>query len=201
MPRYWLLVGRTLYITTRLSLRNTNCCLSLFSVPLMRTSDGRTSCQLLYITHWGQDKMADIFQTTFSSAFSWMKMYIFRLRFHWSFFLRVQLTIFQHWFRWWFGGGQAKRHYLNQCWLVYWRIYASLDLNDLNNCALTPVRTFTRAVRFEDNLSSFNWRISSFQLNVTQLPRIKRGHWDIIILDDQIIWAWRRAYACDVPNI
>ena len=51
------------------------------------------------LTHWGRDKMADIFQTTFSSAFSWMKMFEFRLKFHWSLFLRVQLTIFQHWFR------------------------------------------------------------------------------------------------------
>ena len=44
------------------------------------------------LTHWGPDKMAVIFQTTFSSAFSWLKMYEFRLRL-------VQLTIFQHWFR------------------------------------------------------------------------------------------------------
>ena len=50
-------------------------------------------------THWGQNKMAAIFQTTFSNAFSWMKMYEFRLRFHWRLFLRVQLTIFLHWFR------------------------------------------------------------------------------------------------------
>ena len=31
--------------------------------------------------------------------FSWMKILEFRLRFHWSLFLRVQLTIIQHWFR------------------------------------------------------------------------------------------------------
>ena len=30
----------------------------------------------------------------------------------------VQLTIFQHWFRWWLGAGQATRHYLNHWWLV-----------------------------------------------------------------------------------
>ena len=34
-----------------------------------------------------------------SNAFSWMKMCEFCLRFHWSLFLRVQLTIFHHWFR------------------------------------------------------------------------------------------------------
>ena len=51
------------------------------------------------LTHWGRDKMAAIFQTTFLNAFSWMKMFKFRLRFHWSLFPRVQLRIFQHWFR------------------------------------------------------------------------------------------------------
>ena len=34
------------------------------------------------LTHWGRDKMATISQTTVSNAFSWMKMYQFRLRFH-----------------------------------------------------------------------------------------------------------------------
>ena len=51
------------------------------------------------LTHWGRDRMAAISQTTFSIAFSWMKMYEFQLSFHWSLFLRVQLTIFKHWFR------------------------------------------------------------------------------------------------------
>ena len=51
------------------------------------------------LTHWGRDKMAAIFQKTFSNAFSWMKMYEFHLRFDWSLFLRVRLTIFHHWFR------------------------------------------------------------------------------------------------------
>ena len=39
------------------------------------------------------------FQTIFLNAISWMKMYKFRLRFHRRLFLRVQLTIHQHWFR------------------------------------------------------------------------------------------------------
>ena len=46
------------------------------------------------LTDWGRDKMADIFQTTFSNAFSLLKMWQFRLRFHWSVFPRVKLTIF-----------------------------------------------------------------------------------------------------------
>ena len=51
------------------------------------------------LTHWGRDKMAEIFQMTFSDVFSWMKMFEFLLKFHLSLFLRVQLTIFQYWFK------------------------------------------------------------------------------------------------------
>ena len=59
-------------------------------------------CQSFYgccLTHWGQDKMAAVSQTTFSNAFSLMKMVEFRLKFHWNLFLKVLWTIFQHWFR------------------------------------------------------------------------------------------------------
>ena len=86
--------------------------------------------EISLLTLWGRDKMAAIFQTIFSNEFSWMKMYEFRLRFHWSLFIRVQLTTFQHWFRSWLGADQAS-HYLNQWWLVYWRIYVSPSLNEL----------------------------------------------------------------------
>ena len=70
----------------------------------------------LQITHLLLAKMAAISQTTFSKTISWMKSFIFRFEFHWSLFLRVQLTIFRHWFRWWLGADQATSHYLNQCW-------------------------------------------------------------------------------------
>ena len=49
-----------------------------------------------FLTHWGQDKMADVFQTTFSNVFPWMKMHGLRLRFHWSLFLMFVLIILQH---------------------------------------------------------------------------------------------------------
>ena len=52
-----------------------------------------------WLTHWGRDKMDVISQTTFSSTFSWMKMFEFRLKVDWSLFLRVELTLLQHWFR------------------------------------------------------------------------------------------------------
>ena len=44
-------------------------------------------------------KMDAIFQTTFSNVFSSMKMCEFLLKFHWSLFLGVLLTMFHHWFR------------------------------------------------------------------------------------------------------
>ena len=84
-----------------------------------------------YLTYWRRNTMAAILQMTFSNAFSWMKWYQLRLRFCWSLLPRFQLTIFQHWFRWWLGANQVTSHYLNQWWFVYKRIYVSLDLNDL----------------------------------------------------------------------
>ena len=42
-----------------------------------------------HLTHWDRDKMAPIFQITFSNAFSLMKMYTFWLKFHWNLFPRV----------------------------------------------------------------------------------------------------------------
>ena len=90
------------------------------------------------LTHWGRDEIDAILQTTFSNTFSWMKMYEFRLRFHWRLFLKVQLTIFQHWFRKWLGADQATSHYLNQWWLDHWCIYASLGLNELKHWISHP---------------------------------------------------------------
>ena len=57
-------------------------------------------------------------------------MYELHSMLHWRLFIKYELTIFQHW-SWWLGADQATRHYLNQLWLVCWRIYASLGLNEL----------------------------------------------------------------------
>ena len=45
-----------------------------------------------------------------------MKMYVLRLKFHWSLLLGVQLTVFEKWFEWWLGADQTATHYLNQWW-------------------------------------------------------------------------------------
>ena len=51
---------------------------------------------VIELTHWGRDKMAFIFQTIFSNAFPWMKMFEFQLESHWSLFLKFQSIINQH---------------------------------------------------------------------------------------------------------
>ena len=89
--------------------------------------------ELALLTHWGQNKMAAISQTTLSNPLSWLKICEFWLRFHWSLLLRFQLTIFQHWFREWLRTDQVISHYLNQWWLDYRCIYGSLSLNELNS--------------------------------------------------------------------
>ena len=59
----------------------------------------QSPAEISQLTHWGRDKIDAISQTTFWSAFPWIKMFEFRLKFHWNLIVRVQLTIFQHWFR------------------------------------------------------------------------------------------------------
>ena len=45
------------------------------------------------LTHWGQSKMTAVFQTTFSNAFSWMKIVPFWWKFHWNLLPMVQSKI------------------------------------------------------------------------------------------------------------
>ena len=82
----------------------------LVQTPLIKPS-------VSYLTYWGRDKMAAIVKTTFSNAFYWMKMYGFRFQCHWRWFLGVQLTQFQHWFRQWLGADQGTTHHMNPWWL------------------------------------------------------------------------------------
>ena len=85
---------------------------------------------IAYLTHLRLDKIVPISRTT-SNAFSLMKRFGFGFGFRWSLFLKVQLTIIQHWFRKMLGAKQATSHYLNQCFSVHWRIYAALGGDEL----------------------------------------------------------------------
>ena len=140
---------------------------------------------MLNLTHWGRDKMAVIFQTTFSNGFSWMKMYEFRLTFHWSLFLGVQLTIFQHWFRKWLGADQATSHYLNQWWLDNRRIHASLCLNELN-CYMHAHSFPIPSSPSHDQFAKYAikpwklWRLSTWWWEMMYTGRTPLGHYSIL---------------------
>ena len=73
-----------------------------------------------FLTHWGQNKMANNLQTTFSNESSWMKMLELLFKCHCNLFPRVQLTIYQHLFRQWLGAEQATSYYLKQWWHGSW---------------------------------------------------------------------------------
>ena len=64
-----------------------------------QTTTKHSTTRTMCLTHWGRDQIDAISQTPFSNVFSRMKVNEFRLGFHWSLFLRFELTIFQHWFR------------------------------------------------------------------------------------------------------
>ena len=146
--------------------------------------------------------MDAISQTTFWIAFSWMKMFGFRLKFHWSLFLRVQLTIFQHWFRKWLGAVQATSHYLNQWWLFYGCIYASLGLNELTQWNIImhvyahlqkyKIRNILHSLRCNDacictytntksKMSCTHWDIKCIHIStyINKKSEISLSHWDI----------------------
>ena len=53
---------------------------------------GNTDHRRLDFTQWGWDKMVILLPMTFLYAASWMNIDLFRLKFHWNLFLRVQLT-------------------------------------------------------------------------------------------------------------
>ena len=89
----WLLISKILYIHAR-AIRQQVAILS-FYIKSMKTILLKLLAHLPgdnELTHWGRDKMDAISQTTFSNTFSWMKIFEFRLTFHWSLFPRFQLA-------------------------------------------------------------------------------------------------------------
>ena len=79
-----------------------NCSLITYWLSMPSWDIVVNSIKLLYcleIDSSPLDKMAAISQMIFSDEFLWKKISVFWLLFHWSLFLRVQLTITQYWFR------------------------------------------------------------------------------------------------------
>ena len=61
--------------------------------PLKHACHSITNYAAVIVTHWGRDEMAAFSQTTFSSAFPWMRTFEFRIKFHWNMFFDVSLTM------------------------------------------------------------------------------------------------------------
>ena len=85
------------------------------------------------LTHWGQARWPPLWQTTFSSAFPWIKIYKFWIKFHWNMFLRWTSN-------WQYGGiasdiGLAPKRRQAIIWsnvgMLHWCIYATHGLNDV----------------------------------------------------------------------
>ena len=70
-------------------------CQDMLVMSLMFLPHKHSLCQMTFLNTL-RPRQIDV---VFANAFSWMKMLEFRLRFHWNLFLRVELTVFQHWFR------------------------------------------------------------------------------------------------------
>ena len=103
--------------------------------------------------------MAAVWQTTLANAFAWKKTLRFRLKFHWSLFPWLELTIPQHWCRKWLGAEQATSHYLNQLWFILLTHICVTRLQWVKNkfsffrCDQAALRTFQSAARPSVSLS------------------------------------------------
>ena len=92
-------------------------------------------------------------------------------------FLWAQSTTFEHWFRWWLGAEQTTSHYLNQWWIVYWRIYASLGLNELS----PHIQYLNKENRISNNFSggALRWLSSWHCDDVTGRSLVVAGSGDL----------------------
>ena len=68
----------------------------------------------------------NIFKCIFFNENAWIS-----LKISLKFVPKVRMNNILYWIRQGFGADQATSHYLNQWWLVYWHIYESLSLNEL----------------------------------------------------------------------
>ena len=84
----WLCISKETITKGRghytLRVRQTNFRVVLNSPMCVHDENAYCSTPHSPLTHWGRDKMAAISQKTSCNAFSWMTVYEFRLRFHWS---------------------------------------------------------------------------------------------------------------------
>ena len=97
---------------------------------------------LMTLTYWSWDKMAALLQTTFSNAFSGMKMYEFRLQFHWSLFLRGPIKNSRIWSYDGLALTMRQAIVLTNDGIVYWRIF--LNVHSCYDSNLRKIKKVTQ---------------------------------------------------------
>ena len=92
--------------------------------------DEMSKLNILRLRQDGRHFPDDIFKCIFLDKKEWSL-----IKFSLKFISNGELTIFQHWFRWWLGAGQATSHCVNQWWWIYWRMYACVTQPQwVNDC-------------------------------------------------------------------
>ena len=100
----WFFQNMTTQIYWKLNIKR-------FTGHWMSPGDPQRSDYCVHPKQQGRHFADDIFKRIFLN-----KKIEFWLKFQWSLFLGVQLTITAHWFKYWLGAEWATSHYLNQCW-------------------------------------------------------------------------------------
>ena len=106
-------ISLSMYVR-RISMRLRCCWPCLLSTNVILEAVAMKAIPLKRIwTRWRRDKMAAILHTTFSIPFSWMRIRTFQLNCQWILFLSVQLTLFNHWFRYWLDASNYRKQWCN----------------------------------------------------------------------------------------
>ena len=100
--------------------------------------------------------MAAFSQTIFSGIYSWMKSFVFWLRYHWSLFLRALSTIIQHW---------HQAIIWTNADLIHWCLYAALGREELISVSKdAPITCIKKAVSWAKQIQCASYIQSVLRL-------------------------------------
>ena len=99
---------------------------------------------VIHLTHWGHNKMTDIFHMTLSNTSDWMKTFEFHIKWHWIMFLGVYLMSPLVQVLVWCLTGDKQLHERTSFLLTHWGQVThicvhNLSINGSNN-SLSPGR-------------------------------------------------------------
>ena len=133
--------------------------------------------------HWGLDRMAANFRI-YQNAFSGIKIYKLRLRFHLNLFQRIQLHNIPALVRWLLYADQTPSNYLNQWWLsLFTHICVTRPQWVKGYISIAPMDIYHDVYdKRVDNMSSFcptsNWvKIHSFYFGFSFSSSVDNQYW------------------------